>query len=98
MSDTRSDDDDDRPEARQRLLHGRSFGPLLTPFISCAIVATLIYLFERAMPAFHEVVKIAYFAIAVVFVISTGRALRTREGRRRMEERRYGDRRQSRRE
>jgi hypothetical protein len=50
------------------------------------------------MPAFHEVVKIAYFAIAVVFVISTGRALRTREGRRRMEERRHGDRRQSRRE
>ena len=87
--------DDTQHEARPRLLHGRRIGPLLTPFISCLIVGGLIYIFEREMPAFHEVVKIGYFIIAVIFVIATGRAFRTREGSRRMAERRHGDRRHS---
>ena len=87
--------DENLNKARFRLLHGRRIGPILTPLISCLIVASLIYLFERAMPAFHEVVKIAYFIIAVILVIATGRAFRTREGSRRVAERRHGDRRQS---
>ena len=50
-----------------------------------------------ASPAFaQEVVKIGYFIIDVIFVIATGRAFRTREGSRRMAERRHGDRRHSR--
>jgi hypothetical protein len=87
--------DDARHEARPGLLHGRRLGPLLTPFVSCLIVAGLIYAFEREMPAFHEVVKIGYFIIAVIFIIATGRALRTRESRRRVSERRHADRRHS---
>ena len=93
MSDPHSGDTNQ--EAGRSFLHGRHLRPLLTPLISCLIVASLIYLFERKMPAFHEVVKIGYFIIAVIFVIATGRALRTREGRRRKGERRHGDRRHS---
>jgi hypothetical protein len=48
------------------------------------------------MPAFHDVVKIVYFAIAVILIITTGRQLRSREGRRRVAERRHGDRRKER--
>ena len=62
--------------------------------MACIIVAALIYLFERQMPAFHDVVKIGYFIIAVIFIIAAGRALRTREGRRRVAERRHADRRE----
>lgn len=86
---------DGEGESPRRFLHGRHLRPLLTPLISCLTVALLIYIFEREMPAFHEVVKIGYFAVAVIFVIATGRALRTREGRRRKGERRHGDRRHS---
>lgn len=77
----------------KRFLHGRSIVPLLKPLIACVIVASLIYFFETQMPAFHDVVKIGYFIIAVIFVIAAGRALRTREGSRRVSERRQGDRR-----
>lgn len=77
----------------RRFLHGRNVAPLLKPLVSCLIVAGLIYLFERRMPVFHDVVKIGYFIVAVIFVISAGRALRTREGSRRVSERRQGDRR-----
>jgi hypothetical protein len=93
MSDPHSGDSEQ--EASRHFLHGRRLRPLLTPLISCLIVASLIYFFERQMPAFHEVVKIGYFIIAVIFVIATGRAFRTREGRRRQGERRHGDRRHS---
>ncbi|HZJ01050.1 MAG TPA: hypothetical protein VFD22_10350 [Gemmatimonadaceae bacterium] len=93
MSDPHSGDSEQ--QAARHFLHGRHLRPLLTPLISCLIVALLIYLFEREMPAFHEVVKIGYFIIAVIFVIATGRAIRTREGRRRKGERRQGDRRHS---
>lgn len=76
-----------------QFLHGRHLVPLLKPLIACLIVAGLIYFFERQMPAFHDVVKIGYFIVAVIFVIAAGRALRTREGSRRVSERRRGDRR-----
>jgi hypothetical protein len=93
MSDPHSGDNEQ--EAGRSFLHGRHLRPLLPPLVSCIIVALLIYIFEREMPAFHEVVKLGYFIVAVIFVIATGRALRTREGRRRKGERRHGDRRRS---
>ena len=77
----------------KHFLHGRNVLPLLRPLIACVIVAGLIYFFETQMPAFHDVVKIGYFIVAVIFVIAAGRALRTREGSRRASERRKGDRR-----
>ena len=76
-----------------KFLHGRRIRPLVLPLIGCLIVAGLIFLFETMMPAFHDVVKIGYFAVAVVFVITAGRAMRTREGSRRVAERRQNDRR-----
>lgn len=77
----------------RQLLHGRHLGPLLKPLVACVIVAGLIFFFETQMPAFHDVVKIGYFIIAVIFIITAGRALRTREGSRRVSERRQEDRR-----
>ena len=77
----------------KRLLHGRSLAPLAGPWIACLTLAALVYMFERAMPAFHDIVKIVYFILGVILAIATGRALRTREGRRRKGERRHGDRR-----
>lgn len=77
----------------RQFLHGRHLGPLLKPLVACVIVAGLIFFFETQMPAFHDVVKIGYFIIAVMFIITAGRALRTREGSRRVSERRQGDRR-----
>ena len=80
---------------KRNFLHGRRVRPLLTPLIACLIVAGLIYFFETQMPAFHDVVKIGYFAIAVVLVIATARAFRTRERSSRRGERRQGDRRRN---
>ena len=74
-------------------LYGRRLGHLLGPWAGCIVVATLVYIFERQMPAFHDVVKPVYFVIGVVFVIATGRGLRSREGARRVADRRHGDRR-----
>ena len=82
----------------KQLLHGRHVLPILRPLIACVIVAGLIYFFEMQMPAFHDVVKIGYFIVAVIFVIAAGRALRTREGSRRVSERRKADRRERREE
>ena len=77
----------------RQFLHGRHLAPLLKPLVACVIVAGLIFFFETQMPAFHDVVKIGYFVIAVIFIITAGRAIRTREGSRRVSERRQGDRR-----
>jgi len=77
-------------------LHGRSLAPLIKPWIAALIVAGLVFFFETEMPAFHEVVKIVYFVIAVILVIITGRAFRSRESRRREADRRHGDRREKR--
>lgn len=82
----------------KRFLYGRHIVPLLKPLIACVIVAGLIFFFETQMPVFHDVVKIGYFIVAVIFVIAAGRALRTREGSRRVSERRRGDRREKREE
>jgi hypothetical protein len=80
-------------EPSGRFFHGRSLAPLLKPWIAGLIVAGLVYYFETAMPAFHDVVKIVYFAIGVFLVIVTGRWVRSRERGRRVAERRHGDRR-----
>ncbi|MEO8192678.1 MAG: hypothetical protein ABI681_02425 [Gemmatimonadales bacterium] len=77
----------------RRLFHGRNPGPLLGPWIACTIIAGGIYIFERKMPAFHEVVKPLYFIVVVILVIATGRWLRERQGIRRGGDRRHGDRR-----
>ena len=73
----------------KRFLYGRDLAPLLKPLIACLIVAGLIFFFETQQPAFHDVVKIGYFIIAVIFIITAGRALRTR----RVSDRRQEDRR-----
>ena len=77
----------------KRFLHGRALPPLIGPWIACLTAAALVYMFERAMPAFHDIVKIVYFIIGVLLAIITGRALRSRMGKRRQGERRHGDRR-----
>ena len=90
MSESRSEKD---PGTRRKFLHGRNLWSLIKPLIGGLIVAGLVFYFETMMPAFHEVVKIVYFVIAVVVIIITGRAIRPRGGRRRGADRRQGDRR-----
>jgi membrane protein implicated in regulation of membrane protease activity len=63
---------------------------MLGPLIACIAAAVLVRLFERKMPAFHDVVKPVYFVIGAALVVFIGRALR-----RRTESRRKGDRRRS---
>jgi membrane protein implicated in regulation of membrane protease activity len=72
----------------KRFLHGRALTPLIGPWIACLTAAALVYMFERAMPAFHDIVKIVYFIIGVLLAIITGRALRSRMSKRRQGERR----------
>lgn len=86
-------DDEPKQRASSGFFHGRRLAPLIGPWAGCIIAAILVYIFERQMPAFHDVVKPVYFVIAVVFVIATGRALRSREGARRGADRRHADRR-----
>lgn len=82
----------------RRVFHGRRLGPLFGPWLGCILVAGLVFLLEYELPAFHEVVKLLYFVIAVVFVIATGRWFRIRgttnrrAGDRRKNERRHGQR------
>jgi len=85
---------DDAPQGIVgRLSHGRSLGPLIGPWIGCAVATALVFLLEYEMPAFHEFVKIFYFVIAIVFVIATARFFRVRGKDRRLRERRVRDRR-----
>ena len=91
MSEPHSDDTPKEPQ--RRFFYGRHLAPLLKPWAACFIVAAGVYAFENAMPAFHDVVKLIYFIIGVIFVITTGRALRTRGGNRRVHERRRSERR-----
>lgn len=81
------------PDTPRQFLHGRNLGSLIKPWAGGLIVAGLVLYFEMKMPAFHEVVKILYFVIAVVLVIITGRAIRPLGARRRGMDRRHGDRR-----
>lgn len=92
MTEPHSDNEPQR-RASSSFFHGRRLAPLLGPWTGCLVAATLVYIFERQMPAFHDVVKPVYFAIGVVFVIATGRAFRSREGARRGADRRHADRR-----
>ena len=75
------------------ILHGRRLGPLLGPWITCVVIAGLVFYFETKMPAFHVVVRPVYWLLAVIVVIATVRALRGRAANRRDAERRHGDRR-----
>ena len=93
MSETHSEND---PGPPRQFLHGRNLSTLVKPWVGGLIVAGLVFYFETKMPAFHEVVKIVYFVIAVILVIITGRALRPRGSRRRGVDRRHGDRRSGR--
>jgi hypothetical protein len=77
----------------KRFLHGRALTPLIGPWVACLTAAALVYMFERAMPAFHDIVKIVYFIIGVILAILTGRSLRSRMSRRRQGDRRHADRR-----
>ena len=72
----------------------RRFLPLIAIWIVALVVAGLIYWFEIAMPAFHEVVSPIYAIIAAVAVFFTWRWIRTRgRGDRRHADRRRTDRR-----
>jgi hypothetical protein len=77
------------------VLHGRNPGPVLGVWIGCGIAFALLVLLEIEMPAFHEVLKIFYFVIAVVFIIATARFFRQRGGDRRSGDRRVHDRREN---
>lgn len=85
--------DEHHQQEPRRIFYGRRLSPLIKPWIACFIVTAGVYAFETAMPAFHDVVKLIYFIIAVIFVIVTGRALRVRGGARRVSERRRSERR-----
>ena len=83
-------DGGDKKGTERKLFYGRSLGPLLGPWIACISIAAAIFFVETKMPVFNEVVKIVYFILLVILVISTARWFRVRRGRRR-----HGDRRQS---
>ena len=87
--------DHNRKGTGWRLFYGRKPGPLLGPWIACALIAGGVFLFETKMPVFHEVVKIIYFILLVIVVIATGRWFRIRGPDQRHAERRHGDRRKN---
>ncbi|MEO7367519.1 MAG: hypothetical protein ABIZ36_06155 [Gemmatimonadaceae bacterium] len=63
-----------------RLFHGRDPGPLLGPWLACAVVSVATYLFERAAPAFHDVVGPLYWLLLIIVSVATWRWARAREG------------------
>lgn len=77
-----------------RLFHGRDPGPLLGPWLACAVVAVATYMFERAAPAFHDVVGPLYWLLLIIVSVATWRWARARE-RARGEDRRKDNRRQT---
>lgn len=77
---------------RHRLFYGRNPGPLFGPLVTCVIVATLAFAFERSMPAFHDVVQPVYWILAAIALIAIWRWLRVRSGNRREADRRKADR------
>lgn len=78
----------------QKLLFGRSPGPLLGPWIACILIGVGILILEIKLPVFHEVVKILYFILIVVLIVVTGRWFSSRGGRMGRPDRRRGERRQ----
>ena len=63
-----------------RLFHGRDPGPLLGPWLACAVVAIATYVFERMMPAFLDVLGPLYWLLLIIVSIATWRWARAREG------------------
>jgi hypothetical protein len=76
------------------LFHGRDPGPLLGPWLACSIVAIATYIFERKMPAFHDVVGPLYWLLLIIVGVVTWRWARAR-ARGRGADRRHMDRRKS---
>ena len=78
-----------------RNFFGRRFAPLIAVWIVAGVLAALVYWFERAMPAFDEVVKPVYGLIVALAAVFTWRWIRTRgkDDRRNPRDRRRTDRR-----
>jgi membrane protein implicated in regulation of membrane protease activity len=84
-----------QPKTR-RTFFNRRFAPLIATWIAAVVAAALVYWFETAMPAFHEVLLPFYAIIATLAVFFTWRWIRTRgKGERRHRERRRTDRRET---
>lgn len=79
---------------RQRLFHGRDPGPLLGPWLACGVVAIAAYIFQRKMPAFHDVVGPFYWLLLIIVAVATWKWARAR-AHGRGAERRQGDRRKT---
>ncbi len=79
---------------KQRLFHGRDPGPLLGPWLACGIVAIASYVFEREMPAFHDVIGPFYWLLLIIVGVATWKWARAR-AKGRGAERRHGDRRKA---
>ena len=79
---------------RHRIFYGRDPGPLLGPWLACGIVAIAAYIFERQMPAFHDVIGPFYWLLLIIVAIATWKWARAR-AKGRGADRRHGDRRKS---
>lgn len=79
---------------QHRLFHGRDPGPLLGPWLACGIVAIAAYIFERQMPAFHDVIGPFYWLLLIIVAAATWKWARAR-AHGRGADRRHGDRRKS---
>jgi hypothetical protein len=78
----------------KRTFFSRHFAPLIGAWVAAIVVVGLIYWFERAMPAFDEVVAPLYAVTALLLAAFTWRWIRTRgKGERRNRDRRRTDRR-----
>ncbi|SRR6266511_6419440 len=81
--------------APRRTFFSRRFAPLVAAWIVALCTVGLVYWFESAMPAFHEVVTPIYAIILFFIAFTTWRWIRTRGKRdRRHTERRRTDRRE----
>jgi len=85
-----------RPEPR-RTFFSRRFAPLIATWATALVVAALVYWFETAMPAFHEVLLPIYAIILTLAIFFTWRWIRRRSkgGERRHDDRRHTDRRET---
>ncbi len=62
----------------RRSFFDRHFAPLIAVWIVAIVIAGLVKWFERAMPAFDQVVKPIYFLDAALVIVFTWRWVRTR--------------------
>jgi len=86
---------DDSAGPIRRSFFDRRFAPLIAVWIVAIIIAALVYWFQRAMPAFDDVVKPVYALDGLLTLAFTWRWIRTRgkEDRRHHRDRRRTDRR-----